>query len=183
MQLAFEDAGFSLPASHEWPAHEVPAGHPPPQSIPDERLTPARIASGIAALRTDSLLLLMDPHVRSPADRDRLGILTFLCLHAADAGEETLWVPLTARPGTHRLSVEERWRLGGNYRWRNGDLYLLDTQRLWAGPRASFAHAAWREAFNGFSERAHLTAEGLAEVRSCIEVVGGGCAGSVELPW
>jgi DNA-binding CsgD family transcriptional regulator len=165
---ALDEAGFRWPVEHDWRPDQLPIGHDPGETVPfDGGLVADEIVPGLVTLRMDPLLLLRDGRVRNPPRRERMGISIFACVASADDRDETIWAALThvARPS--RVPIEREWRQGGNSPWRRGQLFLMDAGK-WIGPRSAFAAAAWREAFNAFPERARLTADGLAAVRSSI---------------
>lgn len=169
---ALDAAGFRWPTAPDWSPDQIPTGHDLTEAtLLDAGLPEDEISPGVAALHMDPLLLLLrDERVRNPPNRERMGISTFVCVDSlADDGDETIWVALTHKVRPERLPIERGWRQGGNYQWRRGRVFLMDSGK-WIGPRAAFAAAAWREAFNAFPERARLTPDGLAAVRSSVRI-------------
>jgi DNA-binding MarR family transcriptional regulator len=168
MREAMLAAGFDGPLTSEhWQPHEAPQGSAPPSSLADAVLDPEEIVPGVVALRMDPLLLLRDSRVATPQDRDRLGIGPFICIAVAGDGQ-TSWAAVTKRDRPNRFAIDPKWRCGGNSRWRSAELFLLDTDELWIGPKAAFVTASWREALSDLN-RAGLTLEGLKEVLQRVE--------------
>jgi hypothetical protein len=134
-----------------------------PGGIPAEEIAP-----GVAALALDSGLLSRDESVQRTARACALLYVgPFLCVERV--GDETTWAILSKASGSKRLLIPPEWRKGGNYEWRKGNLYLPARPGLWRGPVLAFGRAAWRDRFNGFSERAHVTDAALAAVRERID--------------
>jgi hypothetical protein len=167
IQQAFEAVGVEAPS--DLLQRTLPAGSDPPASLPaDAGLGADEIQPGIAVLKLDPLLLLRDKRVQCTQDAPGTRIGPFVCVEVSPDSSQTTWASLTSNQRLERLVIEESWRLGGNYKWRRGQLLLTDAATLWRGPRDAFATASWRDGINTSVERPRLTPEGIVAIRQRI---------------
>jgi hypothetical protein len=155
-------SAVGLVPDEEVDAAVTPGLPAPPPLAPDAGIAVADIEPGIAILRFDPLLLAADPRVKRTYYGVGSGFMPFLCLEVD--GAESTWTALTRTGNRRRLPLDPEWRIGGNYPWRNGQLFLTTGACLWRGPNAAFSSAGWRDALNNCAEPPRLTRRGLDAV-------------------
>jgi len=100
-------------------------------------LTIPELAIGVVAY-FDVSALNVDRRVQPPpSPTPRNG--PFVCVQVVH-GRST-WAPLTWTHQSHRVLIEQQWRLGGTKAWREGTPYMNDGSTTYVGENEAFIEA------------------------------------------
>lgn len=129
------------------------------------KLNAREIQPGIV-IWLDLAMLMADADVTETLPQGYGSVRPFVCLDVV--GDRCVWAPLTGTHRDERLSIDRRWRSGGELSWRLGECYLVDGANTYSGPLESFVRASHMERTRQ-GQRARVSADGLLAVATEVQ--------------